>query len=126
MEESMTDIVKAVNRFSKTAMSNINRVGERLKKTQKENERLQAEIAELNGRIFHNDMFKATGGVLAKTELCNIIGRKQADLDKKNKLLAEKDKQIAKLVDMLEEMLYSNSTKYRGKAEALIAKHREK
>lgn len=42
--EVMTDIVEAVNRFNNTAMSNIKRVGERLKETQKENERLQAEI----------------------------------------------------------------------------------
>jgi hypothetical protein len=34
--------------------------------------------------------------------------------------------EIDELVDMLEEMLYSNSTKYRGKAEALIHKHRGK
>ena len=45
-------------------------------------------------------------------------------LQQKRKQVKQQQAEIDELVDMLDEMLYSNSTKYREKAEALIAKHR--
>ena len=55
-----------------------------------------------------NDMNKYVE--YSRGDLITIIKQQQAEIDG--------------LVEMLEEMLYSNSTKYREEAEALIAKHK--
>jgi ElaB/YqjD/DUF883 family membrane-anchored ribosome-binding protein len=50
----------------------------------------------------------------------------QKNHEEATKFMEKQQAGIAELVDMLEEMLYSNSTKYREKAEALLAKYRGK
>ena len=78
----------------------------------------QAEIDELNK--IHADMFRKTGGILAKTELCKIIDRQDAE--------------IAELVDMLDTVIKCwrgtepndpSRAIVRAAGDEIIAKHKQ-